>query len=192
MSVPRERLSPPKSLLFDLRRHEWGRNISNEIIYEETAKAGDPLGYLPFSFDDKPVGALFVADILDNKSARIRVAEGMECSPKCDGSRIVNLRLGDKLTAWVQSCDGGSYYTLRISDLDQPPTVKPDDPKLIDAIKARAAICIDDRGSVQEVKRPSPPDRLRRTKPVVKPQIFDGFSEDFFRDVGEAEQPSTT
>ena len=91
---------------------------------------------------------------------RIRVAKSLVCeqarekgSDRKTGGTAV-LKLGEKLEARTDSCDGGSTYTLRISDLDCVPHVTADNPELVEAIKAHASVTIDDRGSVQCVGPP--------------------------------------
>ena len=64
------------------------------------------------------------------------------------------LRAGDKLAVTTNTDDAGIEYTLRISDLDQVPVVKADDPKLIAAISAHANVTVDEVGSIQEIGPP--------------------------------------
>ena len=132
-----------------------------------------------------------VVEILDKERARIRVAKSLGCEQDRENDRndetghAVVLKLGEKLKAWTQSHDGGSSYTLRISDLDRVPPVTADSPELVEAIKAHASVSIDDRGSIQGVGPPgllghSPTRHSRKAPDPPK-----GFTEDDLRHIAK-------
>ena len=140
---------------------------------EVQAKPGDGVGK-PL-YGDRP---FTLVEILGKNSARIRVSSSLDCDiqpslrdergrarirvsfpivrGKADsrfGGTFV-LKFGDTMEAGTVGCDGGTNYTLRISDLDRVPVVS-DSPQLIAAIAAHASITQDDLGSVQEVRPPT-------------------------------------
>ena len=178
--------------MFDFRQRDAGQNFSQNLMFEIRAKPGDGIGVLAISFDESETSPFTLVEILGEDRARIRVANkslGWEQSRKTHNDAETGdtavLKLGNKLTAWTHSCDGGSSYTLRISDLDQVPSVTADSPKLVEAIKAFANVTIDDRGSIQGV---GPPGLLGQSLPRhshEKPKRPNGFTEDDLRNIAK-------
>ena len=149
-----EKAAPPKSLIFELETDRWGSWGWGQArtMTEVRAKPGDGIGGTarggapPFT----------LVEILDKDHVKVRIAHDLVFREheqnQTDKETILDR--GKQLRIRTQSYDGGTNYTLRISDLDQVPVVKADDPKLIAAISAHANVTVDEVGSIQEIGPP--------------------------------------
>ncbi len=143
--------APPKSLILELETDNWGSwGWGNaRTIREVRAKPGDEIGSAQHGET-----LVTVVEITDKDHVKVRIADafvvfGPAGREQTEKEAIV--ARGEKLTFGTPSCDGGTNYTLQISDLDQVPVVKADDPEVIAAISAHANVTKDDVGSIQEV-----------------------------------------
>ena len=124
---------------------------------EVLAKPGDGIGKPDPGFAMADTAAFTVVEIIDKSHVKVRVSTDLvfrDAENRDAGKTEVILRAGDKLAVTTNTDDAGIEYTLRISDLDQVPVVKADDPKLIAAISAHANVTVDEVGSIQEIGPP--------------------------------------
>ena len=117
---------------------------------------------------------LTIVDIIDKDHVKVRMADDLVFKGPENYYRIANEEiLGRHENLWIgtNSYDGGIDYTFRISDLDEVPVVKADDPKLIAAISAHANVTVDEVGSIQEIGPPGivAPGRFGRERPGFDP-----------------------
>jgi Leucine-rich repeat (LRR) protein len=146
------KVAPPKSLILELETNNWGSEGwgNARTITEVRATPGDRLG----DTAGRGSAAATVVEIIDKDHVKVRIADDLVISDSAGRERTDKEAIvvsGEKLTFGTPSYDGGTGYTLKMSDLDQVPVVKADDPDVIAAIAAHANVTKDDAGSIQEV-----------------------------------------
>ncbi len=167
-----QKAAPPKSIILEFETdhwESWGWGNARTIT-EVRAKPGDGIGNTTW----RGSAVLTVVEIIDKDHVKVRVADDLVFKGPENYYRIANEEiLGRHENLWIgtNSYDGGIDYTFRISDLDEVPVVKADDPKLIAAISAHANVTVDEVGSIQEIGPPGivAPGRFGRERPGFDP-----------------------
>jgi hypothetical protein len=170
-----EKASSPKpghSLIFDLRTRNWGSNgmrgFEEETIEEIRAAPGEHIGHKSIYRRTPPFTLL---KIVDKDHARVRIADDLwreEDEPRKEQTKDVVLAAGKTLRANTRSSDGGTKYTLRISDLTTLSPVTADSPEVVAALGKYAEIVKDERGTIQFV---GPPGAGHYGKTIEKAQL---------------------
>ncbi len=166
-----QQAAPPPSLILELETHEgaaYGR-FSAMTITDFRAKPGDGLAGPGW----RKSAAFTVVEIPDKDRVKVWVADNLglqNVAGRDRDEKLMRLRSGETLRVNTNTCDAGTDYALRISDLDEVPVVKADDPKVVAAISAHANVTKDEVGSIQEI---GPPGVVGRGDRVPRRTEFD-------------------
>jgi len=149
----------PASLVFDVRTCVWASDgtegFEKTTIEEAQAEPGGGIGHVGsfLRHGNKLAPPFILLEIVDKGHVKVRIASGLVKEGKIfeEKNQEELLVSGGSLVAHTPMYDAGETYTLRISDLKSAPIVRADSPEVVAALRTRAEVIKDDRGSVQNV-----------------------------------------